>query len=396
MAVDAIPLTQPASVAGDTGASTDVRTWTDNVSDETQAGNFDLKKTGGSRVIDVVREWPWTLTETKNRGKLNDVPEIILIEHRNTESAIKRNLLFHGKGVGGEVLSGIKNIAGSVMNGVGWLASKIPGVSEAATLSKWALGMKEPSAAEKAAAAKLLEVYQDIFPDNPTGNKYYFPYFSKTFLELDSPNWEQLDDLDSAMKNMTGGLASAGKAAEGMGMSSGGTVAKYANNVQSVVSGLGSLGATYLKTQYPVVGIFDRPRIFSSHNERSITIEFPLYNTFNPDDWKQNRDLIYLMMTQFLYLKNSYITGFPPVFYRVLIPGEYFSFASCVTNFKVANLGNIRKLYGFNVPDAYQISLTLREMCMPSLNQFQAMTTGEAAQKVQVSIEGGLAAGARQ
>lgn len=314
-------------------------------------------------LIDITGGYPWTLSKKKGR---DDIPEIILQEHRNEESAIMRQVAFYSQGIG-DTLGGAFTQSKGYFNG---------------TLSK-----------------DLLKVYQDIFPDNPTGNVYYMPYFSKTFLELNSPQWEQLDDIGASIDNTLEGV---GDFAKNMGNMIGGGFEAAGDTVNRFMEGAASVrraGAaafeTALKLAYPVVGVFDRPRIFSSHNEREVKVEFPLYNTINLTDWKANRDLVYQMMTQYLYIKNSYITGYPPVFYRVLIPGEYFSFASCVTNFSVTNLGNIRKLYGFNVPDAYQFSITLKEMCMPSLNQFQAMTSGEAADIMKLATGSGQAFGSR-
>ena len=361
------------------------------------ATNFDLPSgTSGSRIIDVVRNFPWTLSNTLNR---DDIPEVILYEHRNEESQIKRQLLFYGLGLGGQIgaetgkavdfvtgltLGALKNFTGIGVIGQalgfwdGWLNPTTP----------------SDVASNPAASKQLLDVYEEIFPDSPTNNQYYFPYFTKNYMELASPPWEQLDDIGSTIDNLVKGGADLSRSLGGAAGKDFGETLDRVRSVGGAVSG-GFMG--YLKTQYPVVGIFDRPRIFSSHNERDLTIQFPLYNTINPSDWKKNRALIYKMMTQFLYLKNSYITGYPPVFYRVLVPGQYFSFASCVTNFSVDNLGNIRKIEGYNIPDAFQVTLTLREMCMPSLNQFQAMASGEAAGKVEAKIEVGSsrAAGSR-
>ncbi len=93
-------------------------------------------------------------------------------------------------------------------------------------------------------------------------------------------------------------------------------------------------------------------------------------------------------MSQNLFNKRDYITGYPPCYYRVYVPGQYFSFASCVTNFSVENLGNMRLMNAggkeVNVPDAYQVKITLNEMVMPSLNQFQALMTNDAQQRVTV------------
>ena len=299
------------------------------------APNFD--RTG---LFDVVRSFPWTPSTKNNR---NDIPEIILYEHRNNESAILRNIMFYANGLAGLV----------------------------------------------AGNAGTLDVYKEIFPDNPTGNTYYLPYFTKSYMELSSPPWEQLDDISTSIDQLAKSAADAAGAVGLDGVSQGIAAAR------SIGGFVKEAGMTALRWAYPIVGVYDRPRIFASHDERSINIQFPLYNTLNADDWKMNRDLIYKFMVQSLYRKSSFITGYPPVFYRVLVPGQYFSFASCVTDFSVQNLGNVRKMYGFNVPDAFQVSLTLREMCMPSANQFRAMANGEAAQKINVSINGGLAPGAR-
>lgn len=138
--------------------------------------------------------------------------------------------------------------------------------------------------------------------------------------------------------------------------------------------------------QYPSVGIQDRPKIFAGHNERQVTISFPLYNTFSENDWPQNRDLIYILMSQNLYNKRNLITGMPPVFYDIYVPGQYYCYAASMTNVVVKNLGNTRLMENgaFIVPDAYQITLTLTELTMPSKNQFEAVTSGAAEKQVNV------------
>ena len=335
------------------------------------APNFD--RTG---LFDVVRSFPWTPSTKNNR---NDIPEIILYEHRNNESAILRNIMFYANG-----LNGLANQAGNAGTGalLGALFAGLPGA-----ITGGILGALTTS--NDTTAKNLLEVYKEIFPDNPTGNTYYLPYFTKSYMELSSPPWEQLDDISTSIEQLAKSAADAAGAVGLDGVSQGIAAARSIGGFAKEV------GMTALRWAYPIVGVYDRPRIFASHDERSVNIQFPLYNTLNADDWKMNRDLIYKFMVQSLYTKNSFITGYPPVFYRVLVPGQYFSFASCVTDFSVQNLGNVRKMYGFNVPDAFQVSLTLREMCMPSANQFRAMANGEAAQKINVSINGGLAPGAR-
>jgi hypothetical protein len=49
-----------------------------------------------------------------------------------------------------------------------------------------------------------------------------------------------------------------------------------------------------------------------------------------------------------------------------------------MTNIVAKNLGNVRMINGYVVPDAYQVTLTLSEMVMPSKNQLFAASEGEA------------------
>lgn len=306
---------------------------------------------------DVVHDYPWTLSNVEKR---TDIPTIKLFEHRTTESILKRQVLFYGLGQK-ELMSpnGNDSLLGK---GLDFLAD---------------LG---------GAAAKtggLLDVYREIFPDSKTGNIYEFPYFTESYMELSGPNWLQMDEITKTLGQATDAISNlVSDAGKFIGK-------KNINNLAQRVSGglniLGDIGGmaqsgqqAYLRSQYPVVGMYDRPRIFSSHNERSVTIEFPLFNTVHQDHWKKNRNLLYKLMSKFLFFKTSFITGAPPVFYRVLVPGQYFSFASCVTDYKVRNLGNTRLIEGNIIPDAFQVSITLTEMCMPSINQFQAMASGEA------------------
>jgi hypothetical protein len=305
---------------------------------------------------DVVHDYPWTLSNVSGR---DDIPNIILNEHRQNEGTLVRAMAFYGMAA--------ETTAGNVGSALKNAANKVAGV----------VGAKPFGPSRDA----LLKVYEEIFPDSPTNNRYIFPYFSKTAFELNTSQWEQIDDAATAAAGLAGGAADLVGAFGGKNAAR----SRYLKMAQKGIQAGDAGNEALLKAQYPVVGVFDRPRVFTSHSERAITIEFPLFNTKNAFDWTKNRDLLYKLMTQNLYNKRDYITGSPPCFYRVLIPGQYFSFASCVTNINVQHLGNTRVEGGsYIVPDAYQVSLTLTEMVMPSLNQFQAVTTGEAGGRVTV------------
>jgi hypothetical protein len=286
--------------------------------------------------IDIASRYPWTTSNVFNR---DDIPFIQLIEHRNEESLMKRQFAYYTQGIG--------QVVGNTTN---------------------------------SSSKGLLDVYEEMWPDNPTNWIYRFPYFDKKQFELSTPQWRKVDEPGQIIKAAGSGLASFAKNLGGE------VLAKGIDFVSSGVDAAQAVAEAGLAFASPLVGMVDRPRIFTEHSERSVTIQFPLYNTLDPNDWLKNKKFFMAFAGQNHFNKRDFITGLPPVWYRVYVPNQYYSHASCVTNFTVENLGNTRLekhgAEGVIVPDAYQISITLTEMLMPSLNQFQAAFNGDANRKV--------------
>jgi hypothetical protein len=276
----------------------------------------------------ILKEYPWTLSNVKDR---TDIPEILLKEYSIDESSIKRQILFYASGISG-TLEDLTN----------------KGATEDFNIS----------------------VYDEIFPKSKGAEaRYVFPYFTKNQFELNTSAWQQFDGIGQAAGQISSGLQTL---AGGTNTALGKAIGFASKGVEAATAA----GEFALKTQYPVTGIADRPRMFTSHGERSITIQFPLYNTISLPDtkepvWRKNFEFLRSFMEKNLFMKRNFITGFPPRFYDVLVKNQYYSVASSVTNITVENLGNTRVLDGHVVPDAYQVSITLVEMAMPSFNQFQ-------------------------
>lgn len=313
---------------------------------------YTLKPAGlaSSQDFDVVKDFRWTLSNLTN-DDINEIPYIRLKEFKIVDSSIKRQVGFYTKTAKTALQDAIRNPKSSGLQNQGVLGS-----------------------------------YKEIWPqDNPSGFTYKFPYFNKTSLEVSSEPWSTLDSIGESAKSIAGGTATAlfGR--------------KLGDALKSTIDyGIAGVEAG-LKFKYPAAGIVDRPKIFAAHSDRTITISFTLYNTFTEEDWADNRELLYIIMSQNLFNKRDYITGVPPVFYSIYIPGQYFCYAACMSNFKVENLGNQRLLtlgdQKVIIPDAYQVELTLTELVKPSKNQFEAMSTGEALELVTVGTvpQGNLA-----
>jgi hypothetical protein len=285
--------------------------------------------------INVTKDYPWTVSQY---AKLN-AGRVLLKEYQVLESTIKRQALYY--------INGLELFASG-------RATSIFGTTD------------------------ILAPYKELFPkDKPTGFVYDMPYFSEINFEVNTDPWVSLDVLEQTKE-----------AASQIGSVLPSLVSGPLQTVSDLLqAGLGA----QMSLAYPKVGIMDRPKLWQSHDPRTINIVFPLYNTLAPDDWKKNRLLCELLVNQNLYNKRDFITSVPPVFYEVLILGQHYSYAACVTNITIYNKGNIRQInekasdisFGqgsrqagvgtFNVPDVYEVNIQLTDMVIPSKNQFQSI-----------------------
>ena len=301
--------------------------------------------------FDVVHNYRWTLSNKLNPNtpdSLDEVPYVKLREYRIDESTIKTQLSYYLTGAGQTVL----NIAGDLIDtGTGF-------VNGFANTSFDSSGIAKTD-------SNLLSPYENLFPRNPTGNDYVFPYFDDINFEVNTPQWASLDTLEAGANFATAAAGVLG--GEGA-----------ANIVGGLIKGTGAAIGAGLALAYPKIGIMDRPKLWQSHDYRTIQIKFPLFNTVNADDWYKNRNLCWILVNQNLFTKRDFITGIPPVYYEVAVPGQHYSYAACVTNITIYNRGNMRKFKEPDgsdaiVPDAYEINITLTDMVMPSRNLFQAI-----------------------
>jgi hypothetical protein len=292
------------------------------------AAQYIWQSEGGA--YDVVANYPWTLSKTAKA--LNEVPYIILVEYIVDESTLETQLSYYGTGVVNAVTRD----------------------------------------------TDLLSPYKQLFPRTPSGNYYRFPYFSDINFELNTPEWKTLDFLEQMKKATT----------EGLGVLFGSDVEQAAEKTFDVA---GKVTGAALGSIYPKVGIMDRPKLWDMHQYRTTEIKFPLFNTVGPDDWKKNRDLCWLLLNQNLFTKRDIITGIPPVYYEIIVPGQHYSYASSVTNLTIYNRGNMRTMLDDSdnscvVPDVYEVNISLTDMVMPSRNLLQSLN--KAGTRVTITPSG--------
>lgn len=288
---------------------------------------------GNLAIFDVVKDYKWAFFNN-NQEIISEVPYVYIIEYLINESALQRQAAFYTR----------------VAADVGSFAA-----TRGAGRGSTSLG--------------ALEMYKEVIPkerEQRTGFEYKFPYFSKNMFNLSS-SWKAQNEIGDSVEKLAGKKGQQIK-----------EVGAAAANVA-----LGAAG-------YPSIGVVDRPQIFEAHSQRSITIEFTLFNTDDYQDWQNNRELAYTLMSQNHFNKKDYVTGIPPVFYDVWIPGQYYSYASYMTDITVNQVGNQRLIsdgtsQGHIVPDAYEFKLTLKELTFPSKNQFEAIINGQASANISVN-----------
>jgi len=269
----------------------------------------------GNGNLDIVKDYTWTLTPKEGR---KEVPWVWLKEYRLLDSSFINSARYYATGA----------------------AQQVTGQSSGSSKNQF---------------LQFMPAYEGLFDfDHETGFTYTIPYFNETLNEVRS-SWTSLD-ITEKIKGAVGKFSPG--AAEAIGAAA------------------DAIGFAY-ETNYPRVGIMDRPKLWESSDPRSINIRFPLYNTRQYTDVQKNWELCYLLMYQNMFNKRDFITALPPVFYSVNIPGQYFTIAAYVSELKVYNRGNIRRMkvgnYMRNVPDAFEIDMTLTDMVMPSQNMQSAI-----------------------
>lgn len=292
-----------------------------------KGGLVDFLVPKGTGAVDVVNSYRWTLTEHNDDQKAREeTPKVILKEYRMLQSALVNSARYYAVGA----------------------SQQLPGNGE-----QQSTGNQEP----RITTEPGMQGYQGLFDyTNATGFEYTFPYFSEVSNEVDS-TWTTLDILEK-IKGATN------------------YVSPKIGEVVDLATGAYMFGK---EANYPRVGIMDRPKLWESSNFRSINIRFPLFNTYKFEDIKQNWDLCYLLMYQNMFNKRDFITAIPPVFYTAYIPGQFFSIAMYVSNLKIYNRGNIRNLAiddtgkKRNIPDVFEIDMTLTDMVMPSQNMMKVL-----------------------
>jgi len=252
------------------------------------------------------------------------------------------------------------------------------------------------------------QLYDGLYDHkNPTGFSYKLPFFSSNYLTT-SNSWtekamyEEIISLQKISSSIEAGGA-AGAVGAGLGLALGGEaspmVSMYTFGTKGASLGA-KLGSASVVTEKLIqqleIGLknaagrlgdpaLDVPHIWNTTTPRTHNVTFPLFNILDTASIVRNWDLCHLLCYQNLYNKRNLFTGLPPVFYEITIPGVHYCKAGYVSKLSIQNIGNIRS-YGLpigadgsnvpvNVPDVYLINMTINDFFIPSKNFLDAIAS---------------------
>lgn len=150
------------------------------------------------------------------------------------------------------------------------------------------------------------------------------------------------------------------------------------SNTSNFAKAAGALAGLVIGAATPGVGT-EQIQKFDSTAPYSLTIKFPLYNTFSVKDTQDNFHFVNLITYQNLKNRTSLATYVPPSVYTVssdALGGVYMPLA-VVSELKIDSLGTTRRMNEIIegrtllIPEAYMISITLKELLPQSANIFQ-------------------------
>jgi len=213
--------------------------------------------------------------------------------------------------------------------------------------------------------SKYLLPYEGLYLTEDTEFYYRFPYFVNTLNDI-SNKFSSTPNLNPAEIGGPGG------AFYGLSENLGSAALTVAANANMNAPGI----------------YIEKPKFYNfSEDGEALIFKFPLVNTgwATYTDVLRNWQLLYLLAYQNRPNRRSRDLIDPPVIYEVSIPGSRYYPYAYIETMKVAFVGSVRKMlidvpYGTGtikiesiIPDAYDVTITLRALVRESQNFLYSM-----------------------
>lgn len=162
---------------------------------------------------------------------------------------------------------------------------------------------------------------------------------------------------------------------------------------KGVIGEAGKIAADYAteiaRTFFPSAGI-ESAKSWEGSQTPPYQFMFQLLNTVNPDvDIKNNKALIRALLNNNLLDKIDFISIRPPAICQIRIPGVRGTTVGVMSTISVENIGQINKIGKENIPDAYQIGITIQELLTESRQIFSdELKDGKVFADIKQTIKG--------
>ena len=323
-------------------------------------GNVILHPKSSTGIIDVRGDFVWTISPKK--GILPSIPAVYLTERAQQTNSLISSALYYVtsviNGIGGQtdknldkadnnkIITYITQLLKSSLGGNTKDSSFISAMNSLKDkLDKLVDSFDDKSLLNY--SKSTLKSYVGIYLTKKTGFRYILPYFGSDNMSITNTWGSQNQDNPVVAK-------------------------KYMGIVETAVD----TAASTLNILQPGTFI-EKPRYYQYPGEgESITIRFPLLNTFNPGDssvlpYQQNYELIWMLTYQNKPYRTSFSRILPPKIYTLSIPGIKYMPYCYISNMSVEFQGTKRNLpvaipsgtftgttITAPIPDAYVVSIT--------------------------------------
>ena len=336
--------------------------------------NGNVILTPKSKIIDVRNDFVWSISPKKN--SLQTIPSVYLVERAlQTNSLISSALYYINTFLDSAAPSNTNAPGDKIITYIIDILNNTFGNKEAKSFTsafnelKGKIANLIPNSEDKALLnTDTLKSYVGIYLTKKTGFNYVLPYFNANSFSTTN-TWGSTEQQTTLVaSNLAGEIMKA--------------VDKTAGALNILQPG----------------SFIEKPKYFQYPTEgESITVTFPLINTYNPykNDilpYQQNYELLWILAYQNKPYRTSFSRIIPPKVYTLTIPGIKYMPYCYISNMAVDFQGTRRNLdvalptgqqIKAPVPEAYTVTLTFTSLLADIANM---MSTKDFGFKINTSF----------
>lgn len=318
--------------------------------------NGNIQLVPKQKIIDVRSDFVWSISPKRNA--LQNIPSVYLVERSQQANSLISSALYYittllnktgisgtdafEKGTQDKILTSIVKILNGTLGNI-TSANFDVSIKKLQEKINKLIDNKEDTVLLN---TDTLKSYIGIYLTKKTGFHYVLPYFGNNSYSITN-SWAQQAQQSTLV----------------------------ASNLVNQMMGAVDTAAGALNIFQPGTFI-EKPRYFQYPTEgESITVTFPLLNTYNPYNnalpYQQNYELLWILAYQNKPYRTSFSRIIPPKIYTLTIPGVKYMPYCYISNMSIDFQGTVRNLdvtlptgqaIKTPIPEAYNVSITFTSL----------------------------------